>query len=77
MNKDDILLGDIKDVIHEALNRAAEDYIYEAVEKFEDDLRKRKNEIIIAILNEMEMTVMDNPMNLSKDIRIVFNVKEK
>ena len=77
MNKDDILLGDIKDVIHEALNRAAEDYICEAVEKFEVDLRKRKNEIIVKILNEMEMSVMDNPMSLSKDIRIVFNVKEK
>ena len=72
MINDDVILSEMKGVIHEALNRVADSYIDEAVEEFEQTLRKQKNETILSILNEIEMSVSFNPQRLSNDIHIVF-----
>lgn len=72
---DDAILKEMKTVLHEALNRTAEAYIEEAVENFEDDLRKRKNEIVLDILNGIEMSIVHCPDKMTPDIHILFRLQ--
>ena len=66
------IFSEMKAAIHEALDDLAEEYIDEAVDNFESELRKKKNETIIKILNEIEMSSEFNPERLRQDIHIVF-----
>ena len=69
---DDRILGEMKDVLHEALNDTANKYIDETLDEFQNKLIERKHQIIIDILSEIEMSVTHNPELLCNDIHIVF-----
>ena len=53
---EDSIFSEMKTTIHEALDDLAEEYIDEAVDNFESELRKKKNETIIKILNSICFT---------------------
>lgn len=69
---EDSIFSEMKAAVHEALDDLAEEYIDEAVDNFEYELRKKKNETIIKILNSIEMSSEFNPKELRQDIHILF-----
>ena len=72
VTSDDYILKEVKGVLHEALDEFVRNYIDEAVEKFESELHLKRNELVLSVLNQIDLTTEVSLSDMSTNIHIVF-----